>query len=202
MLYSPFLKNIDANFSADKLENAYRLGQPGRKGVRGMLVKFKDPSVKQKIMKKKSVLKANRECDKVYCNDDMPEDARKHRQKLRIIARYANSIGYQNTRVKGNGLWHEGKMYKENELTLLPTCLKMENIRTRDLGHGFGFFGKESFLSNHHPAKIRMGEQAFFYYKSVICGFENTGQEIKQILDPAEVKKLGEKIPTCEEWRS
>lgn len=204
-----FLKNIDPNFSAEKLENAYRLGQAGGKGTRSMLVKFKDPIAKQNIMRKKSALKSKKECDKIYCNDDLPDETRKHRQKLRIIAKHANSIGYQNTCVRGNGLWHEGKLYRENELTLLPEYLRMESIRTRDIGHGhgIGFFGKESFLSNHHPARISMNEhrflnseQAFFYYKSVVCGQEITGQEIKKMMDPSEIKKLGEKIPTCDEW--
>lgn len=202
-----FIRNIDPNFSAEKIENAYRLGSAGAKGVRGLLIKFKDPKTKQDIMKKKSVLKANKECDKIYCNDDLTEDTRKLRQKLRIIARHAQSLGYQHTRVRGNGLWHEGKLYKENNLSLLPDYLKMENIRTRQIGDSIGFFGKESFMSNHHPARIVMNEhrflnseQAFFYYKSVICGHESTGVEIKRILDPIEVKRLGEEIPTCEEW--
>lgn len=205
-----FLKNIDPNFSVDKLENAYRLGgQPGGKAPRGMLVKFKHPEAKQMIMKRKNALKKHKDCDKVFCNEDIPEDVRKHRQGLRIIAKHANYLGYQNTRVKGNGIWHEGRMYKESELSLLPDYLKLENIRTRDIGHGIGFFGKESFLSNHHPARFTMdehrflnSEQAFFYYKAIVCGHERTGLDIKKMLDPAEIKKLGEKIPTCQEWET
>lgn len=158
-------------------------------------------------MKKKSVLKSSKEHSKVFCNEDLPEDRRKYRQVLRITAKYANSIGYTNTRVKGNSLWHEGKQYKENELTLLPDCLKMENICTRDVGRGIGFFSKYSFLSNHYPARFCMNEhrflnseQAYFYYKGVICGHESTGIEIKKMLDPGEIKKHGDKIPTCEDW--
>lgn len=52
-----FLKNIDPNFTADKVENAYRLGQTSGKVPRGMLVKFKNAAVKQGLMKKKSILK-------------------------------------------------------------------------------------------------------------------------------------------------
>lgn len=202
-----FLKNIDPNFTTDKLENAYRLGQASGKGDRGLLIKFKDPMTKQNIMKKKSVLKSSKEHSKVFCNEDLPEDRRKLRQLLRITAKYANSIGYKNTRVKGNSLWHEGKQYKEHKLTLLPDCLKMENICTRDVGRGIGFFSKYSFLSNHHPARFCMNEhrflnseQAYFYYKGVVCGHESTGIEIKEMLDPGEIKKLGDKIPTCDEW--
>lgn len=156
-----FIRNIDPNFSAEKLENAYRLGLASGRGPRGILIKFKDPKVKQDIMKRKSILKANKECNKIFCNDDMSEDSRKLRQKLRIIAKHANSLGYNHTRVKGKGIWHEGRLYREKELTLLPDCLKLENIRTREIGPDIGFFGKESFLSNHHPARIVMNEHRF-----------------------------------------
>lgn len=197
-----FIKNIDPNFSAEKLENAYRLGPDIGRGPRGMLVKFKDPRVKQDIMKKKAALKANKDCDKIYCNDDMPEDVRKHRQKLRTIAKYANSIGYQYTRVKGNGTWHEGKLYREGELSLLPSCLQPENIQTREVGPGIGFFGKESFLSNHHPARIVMhdhrflsSEQAYFYFKSIVCGHEKTGEDIKKCLIPVKLRSSERRYP-------
>lgn len=83
----------------------------------------------------------------------------------------------------------------------------MENIRTRDIGRGIGFFGKESFLSNRHPARFCMNEhrflnseQAFYYYKGIICGRENTGNEIKKMINPGEIKNLGDQIPTCDEW--
>lgn len=202
-----FLRNIDPNFTSDKIENAYRLGQTTSKGTRGMLVKFKDPTTKQSIMKKKSALKSKKELSRVFCNEDLPEDTRKLRQRLRITVKHAQTLGYQNTRVKGNNLWFEGNTYKESELTLLPNCLHLGNIRTRDVGRGIGFFGCDSFLSNHYPARIAMNEhrflnseQAFFYYKAVVCGQESTGNELKKMSNPSEVKSLGEKIPTCEEW--
>lgn len=202
-----FLKNIDPAFTVDKIENAYRLGQAGGKGNRGLLIKFKDPLTKQSIMKKKSVLKSSKEHGKVFCNEDLPEDRRKFRQLLKVTAKYANSIGYKNTRVKGNSLWHEGRQYKEHELSLLPDCLKMENICTRDVGRGISFFSKYSFLSNHNPARFCMNEhrfmnseQAYYYYIGVVCGRESTGNEIRKMLDPGETKKLGDQIPTCDEW--
>lgn len=202
-----FLKHIDPSFTAAKIENAYRVGQQPKKGNRGMLIKFKDPVTKQDIMKRKSNLKSSREHNKVYCNEDLPSDTRKHRQNLRIIARRANELGYKNTRVKGNNLFHEGKIYKENELSLLPDELSLENIRTRDVGRGLGFFGRESYLSNHHPARFTMNEhrflsseQAFFYYKGIVCGHEKTSRDIKKMMDPGEIKIVGDKIPTCENW--
>lgn len=156
-----FLKHIDPNFSASKLENAYRVGQQPKKGNRGLLIKFKDATVKQAIMKRKNTLKSNKEHSKAFCNEDLPGDTRKFRQNLRIIAKRANELGYKNTRVKGNSLSHEGRQYRENELSLLPPELRLENIRTREIGHGIGFFGKESFLSNHHPARFAMNEHRF-----------------------------------------
>lgn len=174
-----------------------------------MLIKFKDPMVKQTIMKKKSALKSSRDHSKAFCNEDLPGDVRRHRQNLRIIARRANELGYKNTRVKGNNLFHGGRLYKENDISLLPSELSLENIRTREVGRGIGFFGRESFLSNHHPARFVMNkhrflssEQAFFYYKGIVCGHEKTSNEIKKMMDPGEIKAIGEQIPTCEDWEN
>lgn len=49
-----FLRNIIPNFSSDSIDNAYRLGKPAKKLVRGVLVKFKNFECKQKVMTKKS----------------------------------------------------------------------------------------------------------------------------------------------------
>lgn len=51
-----FLKNIIPSFSADSIENAYPLGKPAKKLVRGVLVKFKNFEWKQNVMAKKSAL--------------------------------------------------------------------------------------------------------------------------------------------------
>lgn len=204
-----FLKNIVPNFSEKKLENAYRLSKPAKKLVRGMLVKFKDIDSKQEIMTKKSALKDRKDLNKVYCNNDLPDEHRKASQKMRLTAKYATSLGYKDVKAKGSKLVFEGRSYNEKELTLLPSNLRIENVVTRNVGLGVGFYGEHSYLSNQYPSRILMNgqrflcaDQAFYYFKGIICQYENTSIEIKKMIDPTEMKSLGEKIPPCPEWET
>lgn len=204
-----FLKNIIPDFSADRIANAYRLGKPAKNMVRGMLVKFKEVEHKQEVMSKKGALKNKKELNSIFCNDDLPDECRKLRQKMRLIARYATSLGYKDVKAKGNNLIFEGKSYNDKELTLLPKTLRIENVVTRSVGLGVGFYGEHSYLSNQSPSRIVMNsqrficaEQAFYYFKGVICQHEDTSLEIKKMIDPNEMKILGEKIPTCHEWEN
>lgn len=202
-----FLKNIIPNFTAEKIANAYRLGKPAKNIVGGMLVKVKDVEHKQEVMSKKSALKNKKELKKIFCNDDQPDECRKSRQKMWLIAKYATSLGYKDFKAKGNNLIFEGRSYNEKELTLLPGTLRIENVVTRSVGLGVGFYGEHSYLSNQYPSRIMMNgqrflcaEQALYYFKGVICQHEDTSLEIKKMIDPSEMKSLGEKIPTCAEW--
>lgn len=202
-----FLRNIIPNFSADSIENAYRLGKPAKKLVRGMLVKFKNLESKQSVMVKKSALKDRKDLNKVYCNDDLTDENRKVRQKIRLIAKFANSQGYKDVKAKGNKLILKGRSFNEKELTLLPSGLRIENVVTRNVGLGIGFYGEYSYLLNQFPSRLRMNglrflcaEQAFYYFKGIICQYEDTSLEIKKMIDPNEMKILGERIPTCTEW--
>lgn len=204
-----FLQNIIPNFSADRIANAYRLGRPAKNIVRGMLVKFKEVEHKQEVMSKKSALKNKKELKKIFCNDDLPEECRKSRQKIRLTAKYATTLGYKDVKVKGNNLIFEGKSYNEKELTLLPGTLRIENVVTRSIGLGVGFYGEYSYLSNQYPSRIVMNgqrflcaEQALYYFKGVICQHEDTSLEIKKMIEPSDMKILGEKIPTCAEWEN
>lgn len=202
-----FLRNIIPNFAADSIENAYRLGKPAKKLTRGMLVKFKNFECKQNVMVKKSALKDRKDLNKVYCNDDLTDEGRKVRQKIRLIAKYASSQGYRDVKAKGNKLILEGRSFNEKELTLLPSGLRIENVVTQNVGLGIGFYGEYSYLSNQFPSRIRMNglrflcaEQAFYYFKGIICQYEDTSIEIRKMIDPNEMKILGERIPTCPEW--
>lgn len=175
-----FFRNLVTNYSIDKIRSAYRVGKESKDGEvsRALLVKFRDPEAKQEIMKRKGTLHKNKELGltRVFCNDDLPEDKRVKRQELREIVKYASSIGYKNTRVSGDKLFCEGKIYQEDELHLLPRDLCMENVRTRMIGGKLGFFSKYSYLSNFHPAqlvvnnrKFDSAEQAYQYNKAIVC---------------------------------
>lgn len=104
----------------------------------------------------------------------------------------------------------EGKTYHKNELVLLTNDnnIKLKNVKTRPIGSGLGFQSRNSYLSNFYPCQIRINgrlfvssEQAFQYHKAVICERDDTALAIKSNKDPEEVKKLGDKLDTCPEWK-
>lgn len=107
-----FLKKIAPSISTSDILTAYRLGKKASEGSeynRSTMVRFKDVMVKLDVMKKKSSLKNSAENKGIFCNDDLPEEKRKIRQKLRVISNFAMNNGYDNVQVRGDKIWVDGK---------------------------------------------------------------------------------------------
>lgn len=206
-----YLKHIDPEFKMNQLVNAYRLGKKGGSAgrYRTLLVKFKDPAVKEAIVKQKTVLQNKKELARFHCNEDLPQATRKVRQEMREIAKFALKNGYNSAKVSGNKLIIDDKTYYEDELYLLPPELQLANIKTRPIGGGIGFQSEHSYLSNFFPCTIRMhenvfvsAEQAYFFHKSIVCERESVGIALKEMTNPSTFKSKGDKIPTCETWEN
>lgn len=206
-----YIKHIDPLFVENRIVNAYRLGRRGGSTGkhRTFLVKFKDPAVKDDIVKKKTVLKNRKDLSKFHCNDDLPPATRKRRQEMREIARFASKNGYPDAKVAGNKLLIGEKVYYEDELYMLPQDLHLSSIKTRTIGGGIGFQSEHSYLSNFYHCPIKMHqsifscfEQAFFYHKAIICECEDIGMRLKEINDPAKIKYKGDWIETCDDWEN
>lgn len=206
-----FLKKLVPDIKSEHISNAYRMGKSGSGGMSGraLFIKFHDGDVKTKVMKQKNQLYRNKNLGlkSVFCNDDVSEDCRKHRQELREIARYAKNIGFEGVKVSGDKLFVRGKVYTEEDLHLLPRELKMENIRTRRVSNGIGFFSKYSFLSNFHPAKMVVNgqtftcsEQAFQYNKALVCNRDDIVKSVKSRSNPKKMKMDGDRVDTSKEW--
>lgn len=71
-----FLKGIVPTINGDHIEMCYRIGTDTG-GTSPVQVKFKDSTVKQQIMKKKSVLKDQKKTACVFCNDGLHDTSRK-----------------------------------------------------------------------------------------------------------------------------
>lgn len=126
---------------------------------------------------------------------------------MREIAKFVIGNGFPDARVTGEKLVINGIAYQEDELGLLPDKLKMENIRTRLIGPGIGFYSKYSNLSNFFPAKLVVNgqrfvhsEQAYQHSKAVICGRDDIAKAIKGCTDPKKIKKYGDKADSKPEW--
>lgn len=204
-----YLKNIDPAFNKNAIESAYRMGKSDldRKGNRIMVIRFKIVDVKKELLKKKSAMKNKRSLGKVFYNDDLPDQTPKTIQEMREIAAYAKKISFDDAKVSGQRLYVDGKSYTEEELYLLPERIRLEKIKTRPIGEGIGFQSKYSCLSNFFPCKIVINnkvftnaEQAFQYYKAVVCERDDVSTKINSNNDPEKVKYHGDKLDTCPEW--
>lgn len=207
-----FLKRLVPKITAKDLLAAYRLGKKtgGLKDFnRSVMVKFKDPQLKTEVMRKKSSLKNAIENKGIFCNDDLPEEKRRARQKIREVGKFAAKQGYKDVQVKGDKIWINGKLFTGNDLHLLPKDLQPENISTRKVGNGIGFAGESSYLSNYFPCTLRMGdklfrssEQAYQYQKCLFCEREDACPHIMQVEDPNVLSQMGNKIFPTVEWEN
>lgn len=206
-----FVQKLIPDFSKDLIMDSYRLGKSSKDGEvnRALFIKFRDSNVKMQVMKKKSALYKNKllKMGSVYCNDDLTEDSRARRQEMREIARYANTIGFNDVKVVGNRLMVNGLSYQEDELHLLPTKLLLANVRTRKVRNGVGFHSKESYLSNFYATEVIINgktfisaEQAYQYSKAVICGRDDIANAIMQCSDPKKIKHHGDRADVKKEW--
>lgn len=208
-----FLKNIDPNTKLEQIVTAYRIGQPGKgknsKFKRPIMVKFKDLEVKRGLMAKKNELRNEKDHQHVYCNDDLPENARLARQRVREIGKFAKNHGYDRVQVKGDKLILDDKVYKFTDLHLLPRDLHLDNIKTRPIGKGIGYESEFSYLSNLAPStfimngvRFRSAEQAFQYQKCMYCEREDTGLLIKQCTDTKMIKSMGDRTTSKQIWKN
>lgn len=201
-----FLKNISKTVSASDIESAYRLGNPGEM-KRPLLVKFKSIETRNMIMQNKASLKKTKNLKKIFCNEDLPDPARKTRQIMREIGRYATKLGYENVRVTGNKIQIGDRTYHERDLALLPPELHIGNIKTRVIKGMLCFEGESSYLANSFPVHIKVNDnhfssadQAFYYQMATFAGRTDYGNDIMKYDDPKILKKMGSKIEKSTEW--
>lgn len=80
-------------------------------------------------------------------------------------------------------------------------------MKTRRLGEGLGFQGEASYLSNFHPATIRIepysfsyAEQAYQFFKLRTCKKEGKALEVLSMTKPRDIKLAGDSIPSTAIW--
>lgn len=204
-----FLKNLVPDINSTHILKAYRVGAEGlgKKSNRPLIIQLKDPTMKDEIMKKKAILKNDKDLKKIFCNDDLPEESRKIHQQMREIAKYAVKAGYKKVKCSENKLQIGEKVYYANELFLLPKELNLENCKTRMIGGMLRFESDFSYLSCNYPTSIMINgtqfssaTQAFYYHKALMCGRDDAVGNILKCEDPGVLNKLGFKIEHTEEW--
>lgn len=207
-----FLKCIDDSLKLEDIDIAYRIRSLDTRNVdktsRSLIVTFYGLSKKRCIMDKKNNLRNNQDYQQVFVNDDLPAEARQSRENMREISSYAREKGYV-SKVSGDKLTVNGRVYFPHELDLLPKEINLEKIRTRKRGDGIAFQGETSCLSNFFPCKIGMmgqifncSEQAYQYMKCIACGKEETAHKIMLLSLPREIKNKGDKTDSTPKWEN
>lgn len=115
-----------------------------------------------------------------------------------------------NVKIHGDGLVIGDNKYKHHDLDLLPENLSIQKAKTRRDGNDIYFQSEFSPLSNFSPSRIEdddhsvftSGEQAFQYRKAVFANFHRTAQKIKRNDNPYEIKRLGNQVPTSDQWKN
>lgn len=207
-----FLKCIDVTLKIEEIDIAYRIGSQDTRSVdkspRSLIVIFYGLSKKRSIMDLKNKLKNNQDYQKVFVNDDLPVEARQNREQMREISNYAKEHGFE-SKVSGDKLTVNGRIYQHHELDLLPREINLEKIRTRKRGDGIAFQGETSCLSNFYPCQINMwdqsfncSEQAYQYMKCITCDKEETAHKIMLLSLPRDIKAKGDKSETTPKWEN
>lgn len=89
-------------------------------------------------MRQKNSLRNNVDHHKIFVNEDLPTEVRQNRDQLREISTYAREKGYT-SKVSGDKLLVNDKVYQKHELDLLPNDILLEKVRTRHRGYGIAF---------------------------------------------------------------
>lgn len=207
-----FLKCIDTSLKIEDIDIAYRIGSLDTRNVektpRSLIVIFYGLSRKRGIMDKKNSLKYDQNLRNVFVNDDLPIEARQNREQMREISNYAKEKGFE-SKVSGDKLTVNGKVYHPHEMDLLPNELSLEKIRTRRRGDGIAFQGETSCLSNFFPCELTLfnqtfncSEQAYQYMKCITCKKEETAHKIMLLSSPRDIKQKGDKTDSNPNWES
>lgn len=206
-----FLLNIEPSLKYDDLDICYRLGQmqnDSKKLPKNLMVIFQGLGKKQKVMKKKNLLRKNSTFANTYLNDDLPKETREIRETLREISKFADEKGY-NSRVSGSKLFVDGTIYHPHELDFLPSDIHPEKVKTRRRGDGIAFQGPTSMMSNLYPCKIcirgvtfNCAEQAYAFRKALWCEREDLAHKVMLLTKPKEIKQAGDKMPVKRSWET
>lgn len=200
------LQTVCVNIQQQDIDCIYRVGVPSAGKTREVIVELYSKYVKEDILKGRKKLRENEYTRNVWINDDLPTRTRKSRGVLRDIVRRASEMGVP-CAINGEKLTCNNMTYGTEQLKALPKGLRPEDMKTRKEGKRIGFMSEESFLSNFYLCPVTVdgytfssAEHAIQYKRSIVGGREDIGVEVKQTLNPADAKMLGERVDHNKKW--
>lgn len=200
------LGKLFLNLHRSDIDLVYRTGGRFGNAPRPVHVSFLRACDKREIFDRRDILREE-ECTKwIYVNEDIPPELRGPRADMRALARYATEIGYT-AKAVGDKLIIENRVYRANELHLLPPELSLEKVKIRAVPNGLAFQGEAAYLSNLYPAEFVMrgirfnsAEQAYQFYRAACVNNLEASQSILKSDDTKDIQSAGNPILPNPKW--
>ena len=193
------------------ISRVHRLGKPPHttphsvKRPRSVIVRFHYFPDREKIWKSSWKLKDR----SFHVREDFPDSVRENRAILLPCLKAAKKDHLvQRCSLIGDTLWIDGRKYTVSNIEDLPQRLKWTNKGQRYFSKcdSTFFFGRGSFLSNHHKSPFEhegttylCSEQYYLQSKCLYFNDEVTASSIMRLDDPGKMKSLSHKIKGLEE---
>lgn len=200
------LKSICDAIQQEDIDCVYRVGTPTTGKTREVIVELFSKYVKESVLKGRKKLRDNESTRNIWINEDLPHRTRKVKGVMRDIVRRAGEIGIP-CELSGDRISCNNVTYSMQHLKALPVGLRPDDLKTRTVGMRIGFMSQDSYLSNFYLCPVTVdgytfssAEHAIQYKRSIVCGREDVGIDIKQQLNPADAKALGETLKFNKKW--
>ena len=173
-------------------------GRPHAK-PRPILIRFHWSGDREEAWYRRSLLNGS----SVYFGEDYPEDVERNRKTLWPAYKraLAQRNKYNSVQLDDDKLKIDHKVYTVQNMHTLPPDLNMSDKAEKSDTATKAFFGKQSPLSNHHPAPFKLEnlkynctEQFLMKEKALLFDDEITAHKIMVSSDPVEQKRLGKTV--------
>ena len=119
-----------------------------------ILIRFLSLRDRQEVWDSRERVNRDRS-NKIYINEDFPQEVEKKRSFLRPYLRAAYASKRRAT-LNGDTLIVESNQYTVDTLHLLPDDIKPEKVAVKTVGDVSAFYRSDAFLSNFHPAPFEI----------------------------------------------
>lgn len=196
--------------TAEQISTAFRLGKHNEGTNRPILVCFKDPQVKETVLRNAPSIKKSLDIKSLWINRDHPDVTRRQIANTRRCYNLMKANGYQ-CRMQGTSITFNDKVYHYKDLNNLPAGSRLEDTRLIPCNEGKGicFSGDLCYMSNLFAASFTYksrpflsAEQAFQWEKALHLGNHSSALQIIESDDPYDIMRTGDLIESNDSWRS
>ena len=188
-------------------DQVYRVGPYQEKRVRPLFVSFLKMEDRNFIYSQRSNLKKSPNHFKVWVNDDITPETRRHRNVVRQLTRDAKEAGARCSSTQ-QAIIINGARYDLTNLRTHPTEFSLENVKTRQVNDGdLAYHSEHSPFSNLYQCSIFVGkiefssvEQVLHFKKAKLLNRSDVMQSIKLSRDGYEIRQLGKELGDLPEW--